>query len=162
LSRSLSWRTFVLSNPLQIGMWLLRRLRPLSCTPAFSLPVRVKQFQSSPVPRGHVRATRSLPAIRRVYHGRTLTDVEAVRHIHRYRLVKCVSRFHLFEFTTLQTQVSLGSLGRRGSPCLRFGSEISVHCQWASHASGVPLLNACHFPLASFSRWAFSGYTFTR
>src|SRR6266566_7206066 len=76
--------------------------------------------------------------------------------------VKCLSRFHLFEFTTRKPQVSLVSIGRRGSPCLRFGSEISVHCQWASHASGVPPLNACHFPLASFSKWACSGYTFTR
>ncbi len=48
-------------------------------------------------------------------------------------LVKCVSRFHLSLVTTLQTRVPLGSLGRRGSPCLRFGSKTSVHCRWASH-----------------------------
>ena len=48
-------------------------------------------------------------------------------------LVKCLSRFHLSDFTTLPTQVSLVSIGRRGSPCLCFGSKTSVHYLWASH-----------------------------
>jgi hypothetical protein len=38
-------------------------------------PERAKQFQSSPVPRERVGATRSSPAIRRVSGGRTLIDV---------------------------------------------------------------------------------------
>ena len=75
LSRWLSWQSFVLSIPLQDGLWLLCCLRPLSCTLAFSRPFRARQYQSSPVPRGRVRATRSLPVIRRVFRGRTLTDV---------------------------------------------------------------------------------------
>jgi hypothetical protein len=61
-----------------------------------------------------------------------------VRHLHQHLLVKCVSRFHLSEFTTLQTRVPLVSMGHRGSPLLRFGSEIAVHYQWASH------LEVCH------------------
>jgi len=123
---------------------------------------RVKQFQSSPVPYGRVRATLSLPALRRVSRGRTLTEVETVRHTHHHRLVKCLSRFHLFGLTTLQAQVPFVSIGRRGRPYLCFGSQTVVHCQRASHASGVPLLNACRLPLASFSGWAFPGYTFIR
>ncbi len=70
-----TFQSFVVSSPLQTDLWLLCCLRPLSCTLAFWRPFRVKQFQSSPVPRGRVRATRSLPAIRRVSRGRTLTDV---------------------------------------------------------------------------------------
>jgi len=75
LRPALSWQSFVVSTPLQDGFWLLCCLRPLSCTLAFSRPFRVKQLQSSPVPRGRVRATRSLPARRRMSRGRTLTDV---------------------------------------------------------------------------------------
>src|SRR5215467_15838951 len=78
-------------------------------------------------------------------------------HLPHSRLVKCFSRFHLFGRTTLQTQVPFGSLGRRGRPCPCFGSQMLVHWKLASHASGVPLLNACRIPLASFSKWAFSG-----
>jgi hypothetical protein len=74
-----------------------------------------------------------LPALRRVSRGRTLTEVETVRHTHRHRLVKCLSRFHLLGFTTLQTQVPCVSIGRRGRPCLCFGSQTVVHCQRASH-----------------------------
>jgi len=50
--RELSWRTFTLSHPLQTGFWLLRRLRPLSRTLAYSRPVtgssglRVPQFRT--------------------------------------------------------------------------------------------------------------------
>ncbi len=50
-----------MSIPLQDGIWLLRRLRPLSCTLAFSRPFRVKQLQSSPVPHERVLATGSCP-----------------------------------------------------------------------------------------------------
>ena len=74
-----------------------------------------------------------MPALRRVSGGRTLTEVETVRHTHRHRLVKCLSRFHLSGLTTLQSQVPFGSLGRRGRPCLCFGSQTVVHYQRASH-----------------------------
>ena len=52
---------------------------------------RVKQFESSPVPRGRVRATRSLPALRRVSGGRTLTEVETVRHTYTITVWSSVS-----------------------------------------------------------------------
>jgi hypothetical protein len=52
LSKDIPWRTFTLSVPLQDSVWLLRRLRPLSRTLAFSRPLagqsgmRVPQFQT--------------------------------------------------------------------------------------------------------------------
>ncbi len=62
-----------MSLPLQKGIRLLRRLRPLSCTLACSRPdLRVKQLQSSSVPYGNVLAAVSLPALRRVGRERTL------------------------------------------------------------------------------------------
>jgi hypothetical protein len=51
LSPAFSWRTFTLSRPLPPGFWLLRRLRPLSCTLACSRPASagqaVSEFPSS-------------------------------------------------------------------------------------------------------------------
>jgi hypothetical protein len=48
-----------MSSPLQAGLWLLRRLRPLSCTLAFSRPLRAWQCQSSSIPNENVLAIRS-------------------------------------------------------------------------------------------------------
>jgi hypothetical protein len=39
----LPWRSFTVSGPLQLGVWLLRRLRPPSRTLAFSRPTQVGQ-----------------------------------------------------------------------------------------------------------------------
>ena len=77
-SQSLSWRTFVMSSPLQTGIWLLCRLRPPSCTLAFSRPLRVKQFRISPVPGRNVLVTLGMPTIRRVVRG-ILPSVPPVR-----------------------------------------------------------------------------------
>ena len=96
-----TFRTFVLSNPLEDGL------------------------ATTPPPPSFLHA-----GILASLSGQAVSEFPS--------LVKCLSRFHLSEFTTLQTQVSLGGLGRRGRPGLRFGSEISVHCQWASH------LQECH------------------
>jgi len=52
LFKDIPWRTFTLSVPLQDGIWLLRRLRPLSRPLAFSRPrtgqsgMRFPQFQT--------------------------------------------------------------------------------------------------------------------
>jgi len=59
---------------------------PPSRTQAFSRPIRGEQFQSSPIPRARVRATRRLPSRRLASHRRTLTDMAAMRHIHRHCL----------------------------------------------------------------------------
>ena len=48
-----------MSLPLQQGIRLLRRLRPLSRMLAFSHPFRVKQFESSLISYREVRAIRS-------------------------------------------------------------------------------------------------------
>src|SRR5713101_5199954 len=69
-----------------------------------------------------------------------------MRHTHRHHLVKCLSRFHLFGFTTLQTQVSFVGIGRRGSPGLRFGSKALVHCRWASHPKECRSLTHATYP----------------
>jgi hypothetical protein len=115
-----------------------------ACTLAFSRPLWVKQWKTSPVPCGGVLATLSLPALRRLSGGRTLTEVETVRHSHRYRLLKCLSRFHLSGLTTLQSQVPFGSRGRRGSPCLcsaqrcrSIGSSLHTleQCRCSTHAA---------------------------
>ena len=55
----LTRRNFTLSRLLQRGLWLLRRLRPLCCTLAFSRPFRARQCESSSIPSENVVATRS-------------------------------------------------------------------------------------------------------
>jgi len=59
LFTDLPWRTFTLSAPLQRGVWLLRRLGPLSRVLAFSHPLRVLRLQSSLLPLPDVIAPRS-------------------------------------------------------------------------------------------------------
>jgi hypothetical protein len=59
VSSGVPWRTFTLSGSLQTSVWLLRRLRPLFRTLAFSRPLRVKRHQSSPVPSEEVIVSRS-------------------------------------------------------------------------------------------------------
>ena len=58
-SLDLPWRTFTLSSPLQAGIWLLRRLCPLSRPLAFSRPLQAKRYQSSLIPTEEVIASRS-------------------------------------------------------------------------------------------------------
>ena len=71
LTQWLSWQTFTLSAPLQHGIRLLRCLRPLSCALAFSRPCRVKQCQSSSVPKSKMRAACSCL----LYAGRPLEQL---------------------------------------------------------------------------------------
>ncbi len=75
------------------GWHLVTQLPPPSVLHAGILASRwrVKQFQSSPVPCGRVLATLSLPALRRVSGGRTLTEVETVRHTHTVTVWSSVS-----------------------------------------------------------------------
>ncbi len=140
LDQCLSWWSFVLSSPLQVGIWLLRHLRPLSHTLAFSRPLWVRWLQSSPIPSGSVLAILSLPALRRVFgdmlpleslkaaippwdnpSSEYLTDETNTITF----LVKCINRFHFSCFTTLQTQVPLVSIDRRVSPIFLFGYRFS-------------------------------------
>jgi hypothetical protein len=59
LSLDLPWRAFTLSSPLQAGIWLLRRLCPLSRTLAFWRPLQGERYQSSLIPTEEVIASRS-------------------------------------------------------------------------------------------------------
>src|SRR5215469_10714258 len=61
----------------------------------------------------------------------------------------CFSHLHQFEVTTLQTQVSLVSLGRRGSPpsSLWLGDDDTLSVGFTPWT--MPSSNACHFPLTS-------------
>ncbi len=140
LDQCLSWWSFVLSSPLQVGIWLLRHLRPLFHTLAFSRPLWVRWLQSSPIPSGSVLAILSQPALRRVFgdilpleslkatippwdnpSSEYLTDETNTITF----LVKCINRFHFSCFTTLQTQVPLVSIDRRVSPIFLFGYRFS-------------------------------------
>ncbi len=59
LFTDLPWRTFTLSAPLQPGVWLRRRLGPLSRVLVFSHPLRVLRLQSSLLPLPDVIAPHS-------------------------------------------------------------------------------------------------------
>ena len=131
-TQSLSWQTFTVSAPLQRGVWLLRCLRPLSCALAFSHPCRVKQCQSSSVPKSKIHAAGSCL----LYAGRPLeqlpSDVSAEGTAVGPFWVRCVSHFtswylrrfrHRFLSSAWVAGVALGSCRLR----------TSVHCQRASH-----------------------------
>ena len=128
-----------MSSPLQRGIRLLRRLRPPVRTLAFSRPTPVGytalEFPSSAI--RDVLATRSC-----LLYAERIRDSPGRRkdptwpppsHCGPGGSATCtcllLRRFHRFLFV---------SMGHRGSPLLRFGSEIAVHYQWASH------LEACH------------------
>jgi hypothetical protein len=65
---------------------------------------------------------------------------------------ECLSQFHSLEVTTLQTKVSLVSIGHRGSPSLP-----SDWVGWTLSAGFTPLEmpfpDACRLPLASLSKY---------
>ena len=138
-----------MSTPFQDGIWLLRRLGPLSRVPAFSHPLRVKRLQSSLLPLPGVIAPRSCL----LYAG---WSPEAVPNVLRaiwattfpfwvWRL----SQFRHAIVTTLQTQVSFVSIGHRVravSPGLaRRFSSLST----GFTPQGVPLPDACRSTLLS-------------
>ncbi len=128
-----------MSIPLQGGIRLLRRLRPLSCTLAFSRPFRVKQLQSSSVPKRKMLATCSCL----LYAGRSLEQLQSVVSPDWTPVVpfwaRCFSHFtswylrrfrHRFLPSAWVAGVALGS----------FRLRTSVHCQRASHHG------SCHDP----------------
>ena len=129
----LSWRSFVMSVPLQNGFGLLRRLRPLSRTLAFSRPFRVKRLQSSPIPVESVLATRSMSTIRRVVCGilfsvssRSKTHVgiapsrpNSDQGNHRHLLVQVYQPLSLvLTYDASNVDFLRQHIGRRGSPKL--------------------------------------------
>jgi len=133
LDQWLSWRSFVMSVPLQRGFGLLRRLRPLSRTLAFSRPLWVKRLQSSPIPVESVLATRSMSAIRRVgcgillsvssrsepHFGIVPSRLNRDRGNHRHLLVQAYQPISLvLTYGASNTDFLRQHIGRRGSPKL--------------------------------------------
>ena len=78
----------------------------------------VQQLQSSPVPLGSVLATRRCLLYAGCLLGEPSSSDEEDEASHLYHLVKCLNRFHLSQVTTLQSQVPLVNIGRRGSSIL--------------------------------------------
>ena len=123
-----------MSNPLQIGIWLLRRLRPLFCTLAFSRPdVRSSSFRV-PQFRMHVLLQ---PLACLLYAGCLVEEPSLMckqRGTHTVTVWSSVSadctcsnsrRFRRrFLSSAWVAGVALG---------LSFGSKTSVHYPWASH-----------------------------
>ena len=131
---SLPWRTFTLSGPLQPGVWLLRRLRPLSRTLALSRPTPwVKRYESSPVPIVDVIAIRSCP----LYTGCTMESSWSVPKPGQAGIIPFwvgrLSQLRPSMFTTLQTGVPFVSIDRKGSAISPFWLGDFAHCQQASH-----------------------------
>jgi hypothetical protein len=147
ISKNLPWRTFTMSRPLQPSVGLLRRLRPLSRPLAFSRPCGVKRCQSSLIPTGDISAPR-----------RCLLDagrsMGATLPAHKLRKAtaspfwswRSTSQFRHSVLTTLHTQVSRVSLGRRGSPLSPFWLSESGHSQRASHPSTCHVLTQAAYP----------------
>ena len=117
----LPWRTFTLSWPLQPGVRLLRRLRPLSRTLAFSRLLRARRYERSLISYREVIATLSMPALRRADDGVALIGQRTQQANRRAILARGCQPFPPSVVTTL-TQVPLRgqapfvSIGRRGSP----------------------------------------------
>ncbi len=114
------WRTFTLSGPLQPGIWLLRRLRPLGHPLAFSRPARAgKADQSSPVPPPVPLSTRSCLLDAGRTSEQLAADVGAAALAAIPFWARCLNHFHLVYLTTRQTQISPVSLGCKISPIIR-------------------------------------------
>jgi hypothetical protein len=151
-----------LSIPLQHGLWLLRRLRPLSCTLAFSRPhFGVKPCQSSSVPPEPVLAIRSCL----LYAGRLWSSFSAVQqqkeppgivpHLEGEEMrptalsvwTKCFSHLHFSILTTLQAEVSLVSIDCRGSTSIRLAPDMQ-HIVRGLHTSKNAVLR--RMPLSPY------------
>jgi len=138
-----AWRTFALSRPLQPGIWLLCRLRPLASALAFSCPAEAGQAsESSPVPTPTSSST--LGCL--LYTERT--SRQSTSHVGNDAAAAfpfwagCVSHFHPFEATVL-TQVSRVNIGGRDSPVIRLWLTEAGTLSAGFTRRQVPLTDAC-------------------
>ena len=118
LTQSLSWQTFTVSAPLQLGIWLLRCLRPLSCALAFSRPGWVEQFQSSSVQKREMIVACSCL----LYAGRFLEQLPSVVSVDGTPVVpfwvRCVSHFTSWYLRRFQHRfLSSAGFTPRNMPC---------------------------------------------
>ena len=154
----LPWRTFTLSWPLQPGVWLLRRLRPLSRTLAFWRLLRARRCERSLISYREVLATLSLPALRRADTGVALIG-QRIQQANRHAILARGSQpFPPLVVTTLAQVPSRGqapfvSIGRRGSPIrsVRLGPADT----WSAGfpPQGVPLPDAGRSPLVPLPKY---------
>ena len=154
----LPWRTFTLSWPLQPGVWLLRRLRPLSRTLAFSRLLRARRCERSLISYREVIATLSMPALRRADDGVALIGQRTQQANRRAILARGCQPFPPSLVTTL-AQVSLRgqapfvSIGRRDSPIwpVRLGPADTLSAGFPPQR--VPLSDAGRSPLVPLPRY---------
>ena len=138
-----------MSTPLQGGIWLLRRLRPLSRVLACSHPVWARRCQSSLIPVADVRAPRSClldagwrsEAVRTAGTRRTATTLPF--------WVWRISQFRHVGLTTLSTQVPRVSIGHRVSPLAPVLARSAGPLSAGFPPQGVPLLDAGRLTLMS-------------
>ena len=120
-STGFAWQTFVLSQSLQLSIWLLRCLCPPLRKLAFSLPLLVLRFRSSQVPTSTVIESRSCPL-----HAGGIGGDHATNSLCMPSSYLLVQVYHpVFRLLALTTPT-------RGFPCLPEGSR----CQHRTQGSG--------------------------
>ena len=140
---SFSWRSFTISRPLQPGVGLLRRLCHPSHTLAFSRPLTRQGGIGLPKFRDVQRIEVPLGACCRPgAFGTTYRHAGNVGTPHHPFWVRCISHFHLFGFTILQTQISHVTIGTRSGRSTPVWLGVAELLSLGFAPSRVPLVNA--------------------
>jgi hypothetical protein len=154
----LPWRTFTLSWPLQPGVWLLRRLRPLSRTLAVARLLRARRCERSLISYREGIATLSMPALRRADDGVVLIGQRTQRANRHAILARGCQPFPPSLVTTLAQVPSRGqapfvSIGRRGSPIrpVRLGPADTLEARFPPQR--MPFSDAGRSPLVPLPKY---------
>ena len=154
----LPWRTFTVSWPLQPGVWLLRRLCPLSRPLAFSRLLRVKRCERSLISHREVIATLSMPAVRRAGNEVVLIGLETQRASRRAILARGCQPFPPSLVTTraqvpVRGQAPFVSIGHRGSPIwfVRLGPADTLSAGFPPQR--MPFSDAGRLPLVPLPKY---------
>ena len=140
---SSSWRSFTVSRPLQPGVRLLRRLRHPSHTLAFSRPLARQSGVGLPKFRDVRRLEVPLGACCRPgAFGTTYRHAGSVGTKHHPFWVRCISHFHLFDFTILHTQISHVTIGTRSGRSTVVWLKVAELLSLGFAPSRVPLVSA--------------------
>ena len=140
---SFSWRSFTISRPLQPGVGLLRRLCHPSHTLALSRPLARQGGIGLPKFRDVRRIEVPLGACCRPgAFGTTYRHAGNVGTPHHPFWVRCISHFHLFGFTILQTQISRVTIGTRSGRSTPVWLGVAAPLSLGFAPSRVPLVNA--------------------
>ena len=139
---SLSWQSFTMSRTLHPGIRLLRCLRPPSHTLAFLRPLARQDGIGVPHFQDIRRIEIPLAACCRPGAlGTTPDDSQPLPARHLPFLVRCISHFHLFDFT-ISTQVSRVSIGIRSGQSSRVWLPDAELLSLGFPPPRVPLVNA--------------------